>query len=442
MTLQPTLGIVIPALDEEEALPSLLEDLSWLSLDYRIVVADGGSSDQTRCLALEAGCRVVDAPRGRGRQLNAGASVLDTRWILFLHADVRFPVETARALERWLASPPPEEAAVFRFRMDAGGFGWRAIEIGQRVRERLTGLSYGDQGLIISRERFDSVGGFPEFPVMEDVEMVRKLRARGGLARIDAPVLSSARRYREDGPFRGWVRNALLIALYGAGVSAERLAPLYPARVNAAPPRPVGRRVLLVFAKAPVPGKVKTRLAEAIGEEEAAAIYRRLGQEVVDGVREGNYQTVIAFDPPDSAKEVREWLGPNELVFVPQSEGNLGDRLTEAFRNAFADADTVCVIGTDAPGVNRALVERAFAELERPGGAQVVVGPAMDGGYYLLALRRPVDTLFRDIPWSTDRVLERTLERIRRAGLSVALLEPLSDIDRLEDLPEAYRAKL
>lgn len=221
---RPRLGIVIPTLDEEETLPLLLADLNALQLPLEIIVADGGSEDRTLDIAQNRGAKTVRTEPGRGRQMNAGARALEAPWVLFLHADSRLPPETREALCRWLDTPPPCEAAHFAFRLDQEGFWWGLIERGQRVRERLTGLTYGDQGLLLSRSLYEELDGIPETPLMEDVEIVRRLRRNGGLDRIDAPVITSARRYLREGPFRALVRNAVLISLYSLGVSPRVLS--------------------------------------------------------------------------------------------------------------------------------------------------------------------------------------------------------------------------
>jgi len=236
------LGVVIPTLNEADALPGLLDDLVELGecaageggepvgLRVETVVVDGGSTDGTRELARGAGMQVISSPPGRSIQMNAGAHSLTTPWLLFLHADSRMPSGTRDALVAWLRSPSPDEAAYFSFRLDARGIGWRAIELGQRLRERISGFAYGDQGLLLSRSRFASLGGIPEIPLMEDVEAVRRLRRTGGLKRIDAPLVTSARRYREEGPAFTLIRNSTLISLYVLGVSPDRLARWYGSR--------------------------------------------------------------------------------------------------------------------------------------------------------------------------------------------------------------------
>jgi rSAM/selenodomain-associated transferase 2/rSAM/selenodomain-associated transferase 1 len=446
---EPRLGVVIPTLNEEEALPLLLNDLAGLPLPSRILVVDGGSSDRTREAARSAGAEVLTAPRGRGRQMAAGAAHLESRWLLFLHADSRMPPSARGALARYLDNPGPEEAAHFAFRLDARGLWWRLIEAGQRVRETLTGLAYGDQGLLVSRSRLDGVGGVPDIPIMEDVELVRRLRRTGGIRRLPAHLLTSPRRYRQDGPVRGWLRNATLILLYRMGASPGRLSRWYrprrlggtlPEEPNASRPAPI----LLVFAKAPVPGRVKTRLAGELGTEGAAELYRRMGRLVVDRVRSGPWRTRICYDPPGEEASVRRWFGDGgDLEFRPQSGGDLGHRMAEAFAEAFGPGPwppPVVVIGTDAPALDRDLVAEAFAALDSAHGPDLVLGPATDGGYYLLGLRSPEPGLFRSIPWSTDRVLGLTLERARELSLAHALLRPLTDVDRPEDLPTALSA--
>ncbi len=201
-------------------------------------------------------------------------------------------------------------------------------------------------------------------------------------------------------------------------------------------------RVLVVFVKAPVPGRVKTRLAEGLGHTAAAKVYRRLGKRVVRQLEGGEYRVVIYYDPPDSELSIRQWLGESpRLEYLPQPEGDLGRRLQHAFDWGFERGDLVCVVGTDIPELDRNLVEAAFSVLEGPGEHAAVIGPALDGGYYLLALSRPVPELFSAMPWSTDQVLEETMRRAQTLGLRVRSLTPLADVDRAEDLAPDLRER-
>ncbi|MGH7538056.1 MAG: TIGR04283 family arsenosugar biosynthesis glycosyltransferase [Gemmatimonadales bacterium] len=233
------IGVVIPALNEEFSLPGLLADLGGLAREVPldVVVADGGSTDGTVSSARGLGVRTIIGPRGRGRQLNAGAAATRGKWLLFLHADCRMPPDARRALLAAITGEPQLEAAVFRFAIDLPRIWKRFIEVGQALRERLYGLPYGDQGLLIRRELFSSLGGFPDIDLMEDVAMIRRLKRRGvQWQRLPAPLLTSGRRYLAGGPLRTWLKHAVLISLYFAGVSPHRLARWHNANPDA-PPR-------------------------------------------------------------------------------------------------------------------------------------------------------------------------------------------------------------
>ena len=187
-----------------------------------------------------------------------------------------------------------------------------------------------------------------------------------------------------------------------------------------------------VFAKTPVPGRVKTRLARDIGPAAAAAVYRRLGRQVVTAAVGSGYRTIVWFTPPAGRDAVRAWLdGLGAAAFCPQAGGNLGTRLVHAFGRAFAAGDdAVVIIGTDAPGVNRRIVAAAFRVLRVH---DLVLGPSLDGGYYLIGLSAPQPGLFRAIPWSTKDVLRATEARARALGLTLRLLTPLRDVDSAQD---------
>jgi hypothetical protein len=193
-------------------------------------------------------------------------------------------------------------------------------------------------------------------------------------------------------------------------------------------------RTLIAFAKVPRPGRVKTRLAAAIGDAEAASLYRAMGRRILDGVRGGDYRIAVYIDPGNELAAAREWLGAVGVDFRPQRGDDLGERLADAFRREFQRARHVCAIGTDAPAVDRAVVERAFAELSTN---HLVLGPALDGGYYLIGTTGYRPELFREVPWSTAEVMTVTLARARALELRTAALEPLPDIDTVEDLERA-----
>jgi rSAM/selenodomain-associated transferase 2 len=223
----PIVSVIIPTLNEAELLPGLLADLALVDCPLEIIVSDGGSLDETAALARTGGARVVHARQGRGPQLNAGAAEARSDWLCFLHADVRVPAEARCHLERVLEDQRVQ-AAVWRLAIDAEGWWYRVVELGAKVRDRLGGLPYGDQGLLIRCSFFEELGGFPDYPVMEDVALSRAIQRNGTLTRLPSPLLVSARRWKKEGPARNYARNIGLISAYLAGVSPHTLARWYP----------------------------------------------------------------------------------------------------------------------------------------------------------------------------------------------------------------------
>jgi rSAM/selenodomain-associated transferase 1 len=190
--------------------------------------------------------------------------------------------------------------------------------------------------------------------------------------------------------------------------------------------------LLIVFVKEPRPGAAKTRLIPMLGPERAADLYRRLAAEEIRRTtpRGREYERLFFYAPAEAETALREWL-PGETL-LPQQGDDLGARMSAAFAEAFRrGAARVAIVGTDAPFVARETVLEAFRGLARH---DLVLGPSHDGGYYLLAVDRPRPELFRGIAWSTRSVLSATVERAGRLGLAVRLIEPLRDIDTIEDL--------
>lgn len=190
-----------------------------------------------------------------------------------------------------------------------------------------------------------------------------------------------------------------------------------------------------MFVRAPEAGRVKTRLAATLGADGALRVYRRLAEHTVREARAVDAELRVHFTPADRESEVRAWLGDGPR-YLAQAEGDLGTRMEAAFRSAFADgAERVVIVGSDLPDLTAALLRRAFGALdEHP----AVLGPALDGGYYLLGMRAMIPGVFDGVPWSTDAVLARTLQRMRAAGIEPALLPALADVDEADDLPAGW----
>lgn len=190
--------------------------------------------------------------------------------------------------------------------------------------------------------------------------------------------------------------------------------------------------------RAPELGRVKTRLAASIGGRAALRVYKRLAEHTLAQARalaaEGA-EVRIHYAPADAGAAVRAWLGEGS-VYLPQAEGDLGMRMGDAFARAFTDgADRVVIVGSDLPEISAPLLRRAFHLLD---GCSAVVGPARDGGYYLLGMTGMIGGVFDGIEWSTPGVLAATLDRLRAAGVQPAMLETLADVDTVEDLPPGW----
>ncbi len=217
--------MVIPVLDSATELTQTLAVLAGSWLIEEIVVVDGGSRDASAAVAREAGARIVEAPRGRGTQLAAGAVAAKGDWLLFLHADCRPQSGWEAAVSAFIAAST-EKAGYFDLTLDDEVPAARRLERIVAWRCRALSLPYGDQGLLIQRDLYDAVRGYMAIPLMEDVDIARRL-GRARLAPVGATILASARRYQSGGYFRRPLRNLVCLALYFAGVSPEAIAKIY-----------------------------------------------------------------------------------------------------------------------------------------------------------------------------------------------------------------------
>lgn len=224
-TGNPRLSVIIPTLNEAEQLGSTLARIRQGG-ENEIIVADGESRDTTRQVARENGAMVVETGGGRAAQLNAGAAAANGQQLLFLHADTLLPDGYQATIRRTL-SDPATVAGAFRFRTDGRGLGMRLVEWGTNVRSSMLGWPYGDQAIFLEKRIFDETGGFTDLPIMEDFDLVRRLRRRGRVVTVPETVITSARRWRSLGLLRTVVRNQAMILGYFAGISPDRLAQFY-----------------------------------------------------------------------------------------------------------------------------------------------------------------------------------------------------------------------
>ena len=224
MTPFDRLEVVIPTLNAARTLPATLANLP---AGVSATISDGGSTDCTLEIARSAGCRIVSGVPGRGGQLAAGADAAERPWCLFLHADTTVSPDGWTTIARHMADPDKKgTAGSLRLAIDDPAWQARVIERAVACRVRWFGLAYGDQGLLIHRDLYGAIGGYPDLPLMEDVEIMRRL-GRSRHIVLDGQAHTSASRWRR----RGWVGQTVLnltcVNLYRLGVPIERIARLY-----------------------------------------------------------------------------------------------------------------------------------------------------------------------------------------------------------------------
>ncbi|MEK6703862.1 MAG: TIGR04283 family arsenosugar biosynthesis glycosyltransferase [Planctomycetota bacterium] len=430
------IAVVIPALNEEAALPGVIARIpEWVD---RIVVVDNGSTDRTAAVARAAGAVVVSEPtRGYGRACQAGIIAAETdpqlspELLVFLDADGSdFPEQMERVVDPIIGGCADMViGSRTRGVLNAGAM-TAPQRFGNLIAPALIRCLWG--------ERYTDLGPFRAIRVsalrslrMDDntygwtVQMQIRA-ARVGLRTLEVPVDYGCRRGGESkisGTIRGVVKAGTKIL---ACVGQEYF---WPKKLTSG-----AREALGVFAKYPEPGRAKTRLIPALGAAGAAGLHDSMVRHTLARVSELLSQREVesrvysaGTDPDTFAHHFK-----TQVPCVAQSSGDLGQRMLAAFRHMLREATAAVIIGTDCPDISPGLLGMAFEALR---SSDVVLGPASDGGYYLIGLRRPVPALFENMEWSTATVLAKTLELASSLGLSVRLLPTLNDIDEPPDLP-------
>jgi len=222
---QGSIAVIVPILNEAAVLETFLSDLLSRPGSFRVLLVDGGSSDGTLEIAARfPAVRVVRSARGRAAQMNAGAREASEDVLLFLHADTTLPADACRLIIETLAAPGVA-GGCFRLAFDREDPWLRTYSFFSRLNHPL--FTYGDQGLFLRREVFQTIGGFREMPILEDVEIQSRLRRAGRFVKVPQPVVTSARRFVRCGPVRQQAVNAGLVLLYHLGVAPARLKRFY-----------------------------------------------------------------------------------------------------------------------------------------------------------------------------------------------------------------------
>ncbi len=227
MSKRSLISVVIPTLDEEATIGPTLRRLNTQQEPFETIVVDGGSTDETRAHARTLGATVLSSDQGRALQMNRGAEQASGKVLLFLHADTLLPPHGLSSIRRAL-SEPGATSGTFRLQFDRSTpllrfYAWC-------TRWPWIRLCFGDRGQFVQRSVFETVGGYPEWPLYEDLEFAARLQKQGGFRYLDAAVTTSARRFQKNGPLQQQLRNLYLWMYYMAGADPERVAHLYPYR--------------------------------------------------------------------------------------------------------------------------------------------------------------------------------------------------------------------
>ncbi|MBU7584509.1 MAG: TIGR04283 family arsenosugar biosynthesis glycosyltransferase [Nostoc sp. TH1S01] len=218
-------SIIIPTLNEAGNIKGAIAS-TQSSTNIEVIVVDGGSSDDTIKIAQSSGAKVISSSPSRAVQMNAGAAVASGEILLFLHADTRLPIEFD-AMIRTVLEQPGIVAGAFDLQIDASALGLRFVELGVKWRSRFLQMPYGDQAIFLTQEVFQQIGGFPELPIMEDFELIQRLKSQGRIVIISTPVVTSARRWLQKGVVKTTLLNQIIIIAYLFGGSPTRIRSWY-----------------------------------------------------------------------------------------------------------------------------------------------------------------------------------------------------------------------
>jgi len=426
------IGVVIPALNEAKSIGKVLSAIpDWVDT---VVVADNGSTDDTAEIARSHGAMLVsEARRGYGAACLTGIAALDDPDVtVFMDGDYSDYPEEMNLLVDPIIHDQADLVAGSRV-------------LGRREDGSLTPQARFGNWLACSlirlfwRSKYTDLGPFRAIRSstlkglkMQDpnygwvVEMQIKATMKASKV-LEVPVSYRCRigQSKVSGTIRGVV-----------GAGTKILLTIFRAALGQLHPREQAPQLYRViqFTRFPEPGSAKTRLIPVLGPERAAELHRQLTDHTLEQVKLLARDDAVAVEiryTGGTREQMRDWLG-RSFPIRSQGEGDLGIRMVRAFHSAFQEGgERVILVGSDCPGLSLNLMSQALDLLSQ---SDVVIGPAKDGGYYLIGLRREAPELFQDISWGTQTVLEQTLSRVEALGLSKVLLEERDDLDRPEDL--------
>ncbi len=422
----------VPAPDDDSLSIRIQALLQLLRQDDELLLIDGGSTDMSwpvlQTLAKHPQVTAIQSGKGRAQQMNAGADKARGDVLLFLHADT---VLTQAAWQALLSKLDVSVWGRFNVYIDGKSAWLPVVAWFMNHRSRLTKIGTGDQALFVSRTLFHRVGGFPNQPLMEDIELCKRLKrtAPREFVAVASTVHTSGRRWDVNGAWETIVLMWRFRFLYWRGASADELARLY---ADTRQKLPV---TVAVFAKYPQAGRVKTRLIPMLGAEQCAVFARYLLLSTLDKLQ-GIH--VALWTDGGSSEEWATLLKDRTVQRYIQPDGHLGVRMQTAVETHLRSSELVVLLGPDAVEFTVSHLRELIDAARQQGMAFV---PAHDGGYVALACNRVVPEIFSEsIEWGTARVAEQTRAGLKSKGLQAVWLSSQLDIDEPADLGQAIES--
>lgn len=434
------LSFIIPCLNEAENIVETLLPLQSLrQRGHEIILSDGGSNDNTIQLSQNLIDHCIHSAAGRSTQMNNGAKAASGDILCFLHADT---IASEFIDEQILSSLHGAKNIWGFFNIKLSGYSWqfRIIEWLINKRSCLSHVATGDQGIFVSRDSFNKLSGFLDIPLMEDIELSKRLRKISKpLCIKNQPLITSSRRWQKHGIMRSVLLMWQLRLRYFLGTPAATLARAYQThspqyKPDIYPPdsnKQLNENQLIIFVKAPLPGQCKTRLIPFLSAEQASEFYKSLLTTCFDNITPLENTDIAIHIWPETSHPFIQKLGRIYCASLHTQKGdNLGDRMHNALQLSLQTYKKSVLIGSDCPVLDQAYIDKAFNALDQH---DMVLGPAEDGGYVLIGATKIETKLFARINWGTASVLKQSLKNSKLAFYKTHLLNTLWDIDTPED---------
>ncbi len=418
-------SIIIPTLNEEHNIQRCLNIVKNNFPQSQIILTDGGSRDNTLKYAKEFNVEIVNSQEGRGIQLNNGAEKAEGDLFVFLHADTVLPSKAKDIILNAFKNPEVK-IATFSMSFDIDSPVLKFYSMFTKIDSIFT--KFGDFCIVVRRDFFYSINKFPDWVLFEDVEFLRKARRLTKIYTLPGKVTTSGRRYYRNGFIKTQVRSAYYIFLYLLGVSPKILNYKYNRMKS------INKKAVIIFSKYPRKGEVKTRLAKTLGNDFATLFYKNCAEHTFAETLKlatKNVTPFLFYSNQKDKQKINSWVN-KKFTLYSQAGGDLGERMKNAFNSIFSlGIEKVIIIGSDLPDISAKIISDAFDLLD---SNDVVIGPAFDGGYYLLGLNKMVTALFEGISWSSSEVLNSTISKLNSLNLTYHLLPKLLDIDTEADI--------